>query len=155
MKLAAIDIGSNAVRLLFVSVIEDKDGPNFVKESMIRIPLRLGEEVFLEGKLTKDKIKKLVLTMQAFQKLMKVQEVDKYMACATSAMREASNARKAIKAVYEKTGIDIEVISGQREAEIIFSNHAEQFSAHPDKNFIYIDVGGGSTELVLIHKGIW
>jgi exopolyphosphatase / guanosine-5'-triphosphate,3'-diphosphate pyrophosphatase len=154
VKIAAIDIGSNAVRLLFISVLETAGGPSFVKESMIRIPLRLGEEVFLNGKLPKDKLKKLVLTMQAFQKLIKVQEVDLYKACATSAMRDASNARKAIKMVYEKTGIEIEVISGQREAELIFSNHAEKFSTDPDKNYLYIDVGGGSTELILIHKGV-
>ena len=153
MKFAAIDIGSNAVRLLFVSVIETATGPHFVKESMIRIPLRLGEEAFLAGKLSKEKLKKLLQTMQAFQKLMKVQEVDMYKACATSAMRDASNARKAIEMVYKKTGIDIEIISGQREAELIFSNHAENFTKDPDKNFLYIDVGGGSTELVLISKG--
>jgi len=153
MKLAAIDIGSNAVRLLFVTVIETANGPCFVKESMIRIPLRLGDEAFLNGKFSKAKQKKLIETMEAFERLMKVQEVDMYKAFATSAMREASNARKTADKVYRKTGIKIEIISGQREAEIIFSNHAEKFSTHPDKNYLYIDVGGGSTELILISKG--
>ena len=153
MKLAAIDIGSNAVRLLFVSVIDTANGPCFIKESLIRIPLRLGEESFLNGKFSKEKQKKLIQTMEAFALLMKVQGVDRYLAYATSAMREADNARKTVDKVYRKTGIKIEIISGQREAEIIFSNHAEKFSTHPDKNYLYIDVGGGSTELILISKG--
>lgn len=153
MKLAAIDIGSNAVRLLFINVYETPDGPSYVKDAMYRVPLRLGEEVFKKGKLSKKKIKDFVNTMQAFKKLMKVHDPVAYMACATSAMREAENAKEVLEKIKKKTGIKITVISGQEEADILFSNHVEQFQPDPDLNYMYIDVGGGSTELVLISKG--
>jgi exopolyphosphatase/guanosine-5'-triphosphate,3'-diphosphate pyrophosphatase len=153
VKLAAIDIGSNAVRLLFINVYETPDGPSYVKDAMYRVPLRLGEEVFRKGKLSKKKIKDFVNTMQAFKKLMKVLDPVAYMACATSAMREAENAKEVIEKIKKKTGIKITVISGQEEADILFSNHVEQFQPDPDLNYMYIDVGGGSTELILISKG--
>ena len=153
MKLAAIDIGSNAVRLLFINVYETPEGPSYVKDAMYRVPLRLGEEVFKKGKLSKKKIKDFVNTMQAFKKLMKVHDPVAYMACATSAMREAENAKEVLEKIKKKTGIKITVISGQEEADILFSNHVEQFQPDPDLNYMYIDVGGGSTELVLISKG--
>lgn len=153
MKLAAIDIGSNAVRLLFINVYETPEGPSYVKDAMYRVPLRLGEEVFKKGKLSKKKIKDFVNTMQAFKKLMKVHDPVAYMACATSAMREAENAKEVIEKIKKKTGIKITVISGQEEADILFSNHVEQFQPDPDLNYMYIDVGGGSTELILISKG--
>jgi exopolyphosphatase/guanosine-5'-triphosphate,3'-diphosphate pyrophosphatase len=153
VKLAAIDIGSNAVRLLFIHVYETPDGPKYVKDAMYRVPLRLGEEVFKKGKLSKKKVRDFVLTMQAFRKLMKVHDPVAYMACATSAMREASNADEVIQKIKKKTGIKISIISGQEEADILFSNHVEQFQPDPSLNYLYIDVGGGSTELVLICKG--
>lgn len=153
MKLAAIDIGSNAVRLLFINVYETPEGPKYVKDAMYRVPLRLGEEVFKKGKLSKKKVKDFVNTMQAFKKLMKVHDPVAYMACATSAMREASNAEEVIQKIKKKAGIKISVISGQEEADILFSNHVEQFQPDPNLNYMYIDVGGGSTELILICKG--
>jgi exopolyphosphatase/guanosine-5'-triphosphate,3'-diphosphate pyrophosphatase len=153
MKLAAIDIGSNAVRLLFIYVYNTKNGPKYVKDSMYRVPLRLGEEVFKKGKLSKKKIKDLVNTMIAFKKLMKVHQPVAYMACATSAMREAKNAHEALAIVLEKSGINIDVITGAEEAEMIFSNHVEQISLKPNQNYLYIDVGGGSTEIILMSKG--
>jgi exopolyphosphatase/guanosine-5'-triphosphate,3'-diphosphate pyrophosphatase len=153
VKLAAIDIGSNAVRLLFINVYETPEGPKYVKDAMYRVPLRLGEEVFKKGKLSKKKVKDFVNTMQAFKKLMKVHDPVAYMACATSAMREASNAEEVIQKIKKKAGIKISVISGQEEADILFSNHVEQFQPDPNLNYMYIDVGGGSTELILICKG--
>lgn len=153
MKLAAIDIGSNAVRLLFINVYETPEGPKYVKDAMYRVPLRLGEEVFKKGKLSKKKVKDFVYTMQAFKKLMKVHDPVAYMACATSAMREASNAEEIIQKIKKKSDIKITVISGQEEADILFSNHVEQFQPDPNLNYMYIDVGGGSTELILICKG--
>lgn len=153
MKLAAIDIGSNAVRLLFINVYETADGPQFIKDAMYRVPLRLGDEVFQKGKLPKEKTKELIYTMQAFKKLMKVHQPVAYMACATSAMRDAANAQHVLEKVKKKSGISISVISGQEEAEMIFSNHVEKLSTDPDSNYLYIDVGGGSTELVLMSGG--
>lgn len=153
MKLAAIDIGSNAVRLLFINVYETPEGPKYVKDAMYRVPLRLGEEVFRKGKLSKKKVKDFIYTMQAFRKLMKVHDPVAYMACATSAMREAANAEEVIQKIKKKTGIKISIISGQEEADILFSNHVEQFQPDPNLNYLYIDVGGGSTELILISKG--
>jgi len=153
MKLAAIDIGSNAVRLLFINVIDSAEGPQYIKDSMYRVPLRLGEEVFRKGKLPKKKMKDLVHTMVAFQMLMKVHKPEAYMACATSAMRDAQNAKEAIKRVKEKANIHIDVITGEEEAEMIFSNHVEKMSLKPYNNYLYIDVGGGSTEVILISNG--
>lgn len=153
MKLAAIDIGSNAVRLLFINVYDTPEGPQFVKDAMYRVPLRLGDEVFQKGKLPKEKTKELIYTMQAFKKLMKVHQPVAYMACATSAMRDASNAEAVLDKVKKKSGIRITVITGQEEAEMIFSNHVEKLSTDPNSNYLYIDVGGGSTELVLMSGG--
>jgi exopolyphosphatase/guanosine-5'-triphosphate,3'-diphosphate pyrophosphatase len=153
MKLAAIDIGSNAVRLLFINVIDSPEGSQYIKDSMYRVPLRLGEEVFKKGKLSKKKMKDLVNTMIAFKKLMNVHKPEAYMACATSAMRDAQNANEALKRVKEKAKIQIDVISGEEEAEMIFSNHVEKLSLKPNNNYLYIDVGGGSTEVILISKG--
>lgn len=153
MKLAAIDIGSNAVRLLFIHVYETENGPKYVKDAMYRVPLRLGEDVFKKGKLSKKKVKDFVYTMQAFKKLIKVHEPVAYMACATSAMREASNGEEVLDKIKKKAGIKITIISGQEEADFLYSNHVERFQAEPDKNYLYVDVGGGSTELILISKG--
>lgn len=153
MKLAAIDIGSNAVRLLFMNVYETENGPVFVKDAIYRVPLRLGDDVFLKGKITKEGKRRTLDTMIAFKKLMLVHGTEGYMICATSAMRDAKNAKEIIKAVKKKTGLEIVVISGAEEAEIIFANHVEKMRLQPDKNYLYIDVGGGSTELVLIKKG--
>lgn len=153
MKLAAIDIGSNAVRLLLVNVYDTPEGPTYVKDALYRVPLRLGEDVFTKGKLSKNKIKDFVNTMMAFRKLMKVYQPAAYMACATSAMRDAKNGKEVLEKIKSKTGIEIRIITGQEEADLIYSNHVEKLQPDPARNYLFIDVGGGSTELILVSKG--
>lgn len=153
MKFAAIDIGSNAVRLIFINVYETPAGPQFVKDAMYRVALRLGEESFLKGKISKSKEEELLSTMKAFKHLIDIHKPVDIMACATSAMRDAKNAKDITAKVFKKTGIDIKIISGQKEAEFILSNHVEKFQLDVNKNYLYIDVGGGSTELILLSKG--
>lgn len=153
MKFAAIDIGSNAARLIFINVYETPAGPQFVKDAMYRVALRLGEESFLKGKLSKTKIDNLVSTMKAYKHLIDVHEPVQVMACATSAMRDAKNAKEIVEKVYKKTGIKIDIISGQREAELVMTNHVEKFTLQENKNYLYVDVGGGSTELILLSQG--
>jgi exopolyphosphatase/guanosine-5'-triphosphate,3'-diphosphate pyrophosphatase len=149
--LAAIDIGSNAARLLICEVVKHDKEIEFSKLNLIRIPLRLGFDVFEKGYIGFRKKKMLLNTIDAFSALMKVYEVDHYIACATSAMRDASNSKEIIKEIKADTGIKIEVISGDLEAEIIYENHiAELLDA--SKSYLYIDVGGGSTEVTLFHK---
>ena len=151
MILAAIDIGSNAARLLISEVVKHDKEIEFNKLNLIRIPLRLGFDVFEKGYIGFRKKKMLINTIDAFSALMKVYEVDHYIACATSAMRDASNSKEIIKEIKADTGIKVEVISGDLEAEIIYENHiAELLDA--TKSYLYIDVGGGSTEVTLFHK---
>ena len=151
MILAAIDIGSNAARLLVCEVIKTSTNTEFNKLNLIRIPLRLGFDVFEKGYIGFRKKKMLLNTIDAFSALMKVYEVDHYIACATSAMRDASNSKEIIKEIKTDTGIKIDVITGDLEAEIIYENHiAELLDAN--KSYLYIDVGGGSTEITLYHK---
>jgi exopolyphosphatase / guanosine-5'-triphosphate,3'-diphosphate pyrophosphatase len=123
LKFAAIDIGSNAVRLLLSNVIEEDKKTTFRKSSLIRMPLRLGEDSFNSGVISERRIKKLVLTMLAFKYLMEVEDVVSFRACATSAMREAVNKDEVIKRVKKESGIDIEIIGGKEEAEIIYSSN--------------------------------
>lgn len=151
MILAAIDIGSNAARLLICEVIKHGTETEFNKLNLIRIPLRLGFDVFEKGYIGFRKKKMLLNTIDAFSALMKVYEVDHYMACATSAMRDASNAKEIIKEIKTDTGIKIDIITGDLEAEIIYENHIAEL-LDPDKSYLYIDVGGGSTEVTLFHK---
>lgn len=153
MKFAAIDIGSNAVRLIFINVYETPTGPQFVKDAMYRVALRLGEEAFLKGKISEKKTEELLSTMKAFKHLIDVHKPVQIMACATSAMRDAKNAKEIVAKVLKKTGIDIKIITGQKEAELILSNHVEKLQLEENKNYLYIDVGGGSTELILLSKG--
>jgi exopolyphosphatase/guanosine-5'-triphosphate,3'-diphosphate pyrophosphatase len=149
--LGAIDIGSNAARLLICEVVKHGNETEFNKLNLIRIPLRLGFDVFEKGYIGFRKKKMLLNTINAFSALMKVYEVDHYIACATSAMRDASNSKEIIKEVRVETGVKVEVISGDLEAEIIYENHiAELLDAN--KSYLYIDVGGGSTEVTLFHK---
>jgi exopolyphosphatase / guanosine-5'-triphosphate,3'-diphosphate pyrophosphatase len=149
--LAAIDIGSNAARLLICEVVKHDKEIEFNKLNLIRIPLRLGFDVFEKGYIGFRKKKMLINTIDAFSALMKVYEVDHYIACATSAMRDASNSKEIIREIKADTGIKVEVISGDLEAEIIYENHiAELLDA--TKSYLYIDVGGGSTEVTLFHK---
>jgi len=153
LKLGAIDIGSNAVRLLLMNVHETSEGPQFIKNTIYRVPLRLGEEAFLKGKISDKKAADLIKTIKAFRNIIEVTNTKIYRACATSAMRESSNSEKIIARVEEKTGIQIEVISGTEESEIIFGNHNEKTYSNGISNYLYIDVGGGSTELVLMSEG--
>lgn len=152
MKLAAIDIGSNAVRLLLVNVYEGKSGPNFKKQDLVRVPLRLGDDAFKLKKISREKIDKLLLVMKSFRALIDFYEVDGLRACATSAMRDASNGAEIAALIKKEAGIAIEVIDGKTEAQVIFANHiAEELDQGRD--YLYIDVGGGSTELTLFSKG--
>ena len=147
MKLAAIDIGSNAARLLITEVTTDKNNKaSFTKLSLVRVPLRLGFDVFESGKISAHKAGLLLLTMKGFLNLMQAFEVKKMRACATSAMRDAANAHEIITSVKKETGIDIEVISGGDEASLVFENHIAE-NLNKDHSYLYIDVGGGSTEL--------
>lgn len=151
MVLAAIDIGSNAARLLICEVVKKGKETEFNKLNLLRIPLRLGFDVFEKGYIGGTKKKMLINTIKAFSNLLKVYEVEHYMACATSAMRDAENAKEIIKEIKSETSIEIEIISGELEAEIIYENHIAEF-LDKDKSYIYIDVGGGSTEITLYHK---
>ncbi|MGL4853443.1 MAG: Ppx/GppA family phosphatase [Phocaeicola sp.] len=144
---AAIDIGSNAARLLIKSV--DPDAPEekrFKKKLMVRVPLRLGFDVFSMGELSEKKEKNLRRLMKSFENLMKIYEVDDYRACATSAMRDARNGKEIIKKIEKSTNIRIEIIDGKEEARMVYSNHLECASDRVG-NFVYVDVGGGSTEV--------
>jgi exopolyphosphatase/guanosine-5'-triphosphate,3'-diphosphate pyrophosphatase len=152
MKFASIDIGSNAVRLLFTKVYKDEENNKvFKKESLFRMPIRLGDDVFSNKKVSKEKINSLLNTMIAFKYLIDAYDPIDYKACATSAMREAANQNSIVKLIKDRAGIDIEIIDGKREAEIIYENHIAE-ELNPNKNYLYIDVGGGSTELALISK---
>jgi exopolyphosphatase/guanosine-5'-triphosphate,3'-diphosphate pyrophosphatase len=151
MKFAAIDIGSNAVRLLLARVFENPDGPFIKKESLVRMPIRLGDDAFLRKTIPQEKIKKLSNTMLAFKHLMDAYEPIDYLACATSAMREADNSQKIINEIAKYSGLKLEVIDGKKEASIIFSTHIAE-KLDPNMAYLYIDVGGGSTELTLFHK---
>ncbi len=148
LKFGAIDIGSNAVRLLITNVFESENGPVFKKSSLIRVPIRLGEDVFTDGVIGTVKGAKLVDTMRAFHLLLGVHDVVSFRACATSAMRNATNGEELVERISEEAGLDIEVIQGKKEADIIFSNHFEE-KLMKDRSYLYIDVGGGSTELTV------
>jgi exopolyphosphatase / guanosine-5'-triphosphate,3'-diphosphate pyrophosphatase len=150
--LAAIDIGSNAARLLISDASVYKDGSvDYTKLTLLRIPLRLGFDVFDGGVVTKEKKQKLVETLKAYKLLMDIYNVEAFRACATSAMRDASNGPEILKQIYEETGLNIEIISGQEEANIIYETHiAEKLS--DNRSYLYIDVGGGSTEVTLFSE---
>lgn len=150
---AAIDIGSNAVRLLIKSIDRDAvQEKKFKKVMLLRVPLRLGFDVFSIGELSDKKADKLRRLMKAFRQLMKIYEVDDYRACATSAMRDARNGMEIIKKIDKDTGIRIEIIDGQEEARMIYNNHVECLEDRLG-NYMYVDVGGGSTEINLLTNG--
>lgn len=150
---AAIDIGSNAVRLLIKHVEEDSNGvPHFSKVLLLRIPLRLGFDVFAMGKISEQKEKNLIRLMKSYRHIMKIYDVDSYRACATSAMRDAANGMQIIKYIRKKTDIKIDIIDGQEEARMIYNNHIEQLEDRTG-NYMYVDVGGGSTEINLLSQG--
>lgn len=152
MRYAAIDIGSNAIRLLIADVIENNGSVSFKKNTLVRVPLRLGDDAFLQQHISDKKIVDLLKTMQAFRNLIDVYKVADYMAMATSAMREAKNGPELVQLIKEKADIDLEIVAGQKEAKIIYANHSEQ-SIDKSKNYLYIDVGGGSTELSVFSEG--
>lgn len=151
---AAIDIGTNAVRLLIKKVKNDEVpmDKRFTKTLLLRVPLRLGFDVFSLGNISDTKAKKLQRLMKAFRQLMKIYEVTDYRACATSAIRDAANGKEIIKKIQKDTGIDIEVIDGQEEAQIIYKYHIE-CTTNNVGNYLYVDVGGGSTEINLQVNG--
>lgn len=152
LKFASIDIGSNAIRLLFDNVFETVNGPVFKKALLVRVPIRLGEDAFITGKISDENIIHLVDCMKAFAFLMKAHEVISYKAFATSAMRDASNTDEIIERIKKESGINIEIISGDKEADLISSRFLPN-NLKSKKQVIYMDVGGGSTELSLIDKG--
>ncbi len=152
-KYAAIDIGSNAVRLL-ISTITEQEGkePIFKKTSLVRVPIRLGADVFMTKLISEENKIRLKDTMEAFKLLMKSHKIQKYKACATSAMREADNGEEVAKLILEKTGIEINIIDGTDEAAMIAATDLNVL-IQSDKTYLYVDVGGGSTEFTLYSKG--
>jgi len=152
VRYAAIDIGSNAVRLLIADIIGHKEQYNFKKNTLLRVPLRLGDDAFIHQEISPRKAESLIKTMKAFRELMDVYQVEDYMACATSAMRDAKNGADIVAEV-RKNGINIDIIEGAKEAEIIYNSHWDN-KIEKDKVYLYIDVGGGSTELSLFANGV-
>lgn len=148
LRYAAIDIGSNAVRLLIADISLGNQRYEFKKNTLIRVPLRLGDDAFLNKEISERKIEDMVKTMTAFKNLMDVYQVSHYIACATSAMREAGNGKEIVKIIKRKANINLEIIEGQREASIIAANHIEE-TLDENRGYLYIDVGGGSTELTI------
>jgi exopolyphosphatase/guanosine-5'-triphosphate,3'-diphosphate pyrophosphatase len=152
-KYAAIDIGSNAMRLLIANIIEEKGKETlFSKSSLVRVPIRLGQDAFTVGEISEENIDRMVDAMKAFKLLMKVHKVEKYMACATSAMREAYNGKEVVEIIKNKSDIKIEIIDGKREAAIIATTDLH-YLLKTENNYLYVDVGGGSTEFSLFSGG--
>ncbi len=150
--LAAIDIGSNAIRLV-INYIENGSKPTFKKAAFLRVPLRLGEDVFTIGEIGEEKRAKLCEAMTSFKAVMTTYNVQKYRACATSAMREARNGAEVVEFIREKCGVNIEIISGQEEAKTIFEAGDVAGLMNSRDSYIYVDVGGGSTEVTIYSSG--
>ena len=152
-KYGAIDIGSNAIRLL-VSNIIIKEGKEtqFKKSSLVRVPIRLGADSFVKGIISEANIKRMIDAMQAFKLLMDVHSVERYKACATSAMREAKNGTEVVEKIFNETGVQIDIIGGKEEAAIISSTDLNQLIGG-DNSYLYVDVGGGSTEFTVFSEG--
>ncbi|HLW62131.1 MAG TPA: hypothetical protein VKY33_01905 [Flavobacterium sp.] len=152
-KYAAIDIGSNAMRILIANVIEEENKPTqFNKSHLVRVPIRLGQDAFTVGEISEDNAERMIKAMQAFKLLMEVYKVEKFAACATSAMREAFNGRELVEEITQKTGIEIDIIDGKTEAAIISNSELATY-IKDDGHYLYVDVGGGSTEFTLFSKG--
>jgi exopolyphosphatase/guanosine-5'-triphosphate,3'-diphosphate pyrophosphatase len=152
-KYAAIDIGSNAMRLLITNIVEQEGKETqFNKSALIRVPIRLGQDAFTVGEITSENVDRMVDAMTAFKLLMKVYKIEKYKACATSAMREAYNGKEVVDIIKQKAEIDIDIIDGKVEAAIIASSDLHSFLS-TDKTYLYVDVGGGSTEFSLFSDG--
>jgi len=154
-KYAAIDIGSNAIRVLISNVFKFKNNPPlFVKNEIIRVPIRLGEDSFTIGEISKINIKKIIKALRAFRLLMEIYEVKDYMICATSALRESTNSKDIVELVKDNLDLNIQVIDGRKEAQIISNINVFNFNDSTNsKNFLYVDVGGGSTEFSILIDG--
>lgn len=152
-KYGAIDIGSNAIRLLVSNVIvsEDKE-PQFKKSSLVRVPIRLGADAFVSGIISKKNTTRMINAMKAFKLLMDVHGVERYKACATSAMREAKNGKEVVEKIFSETDVQIDIIGGKEEAAIISSTDLDELM-QGDNSYLYVDVGGGSTEFTIFSKG--
>jgi exopolyphosphatase/guanosine-5'-triphosphate,3'-diphosphate pyrophosphatase len=148
-KFASIDVGSNAVRLLFTNVFETPNGPVFRKLSLVRVPIRLGEDAFIHGKIGEKKSDQLIKTMQSFRHLMNVHQVLNYKAVATSAMREASNSTLIVSEIKKYADIDLDIIGGEQEADAISFEDLPSYMPHMDRA-VFVDVGGGSTEITYL-----
>jgi exopolyphosphatase/guanosine-5'-triphosphate,3'-diphosphate pyrophosphatase len=151
-KYAAIDIGSNAVRILVTNVVSYKKKTIFLKNALVRVPIRLGQDSFTSGKISDKNIKRMIKSMKAFKLLMQVHEVKDYLAFATSALRDAKNGSYLVEKVFKKSGIKIEIIDGKKEAKII-SNTNVFDTINKEKTFLYVDIGGGSTEFSVLING--
>ncbi|TDE27569.1 MULTISPECIES: Ppx/GppA phosphatase family protein [Flavobacterium] len=152
-KYAAIDIGSNAMRLLIVNIVEQEGKePQFNKSSLVRVPIRLGQDAFTVGEISEENLERMCDAMKAFNLLMKVHKVERYMAFATSAMREAYNGKEVVALIKKKADIKIEIIDGKKEAAIIASTDLHHL-LKTDETYLFVDVGGGSTEFTLFSNG--
>tara|TARA_B100000989_G_scaffold295276_1_gene275995 strand:- start:2585 stop:3466 length:882 start_codon:yes stop_codon:yes gene_type:complete len=151
-KYAAIDIGSNAIRLLVSNVIKYRKEQVILKNALVRVPIRLGEDSFTSGTISKKNKKRIVKSMKAFKLLMKVHGVKVYMAYATSALREAKNGKNVVKEIFAKSGVKVEIIDGKKEARIISNTNLFNVEGN-EKTFLYVDVGGGSTEFSILKNG--
>lgn len=150
---AAIDIGSNGARLLIKNVKEDSMGNvEFTKVLFLRIPLRLGKDVFSIGEISDERERMMMCMTKSYKQLMRLYNVEMYRACATSAMRDARNGKRILKRIKKKTGIDIEILNGSEEAKILYNNSLEAADCI-NGNYAYVDVGGGSTEISLLSNG--
>jgi exopolyphosphatase/guanosine-5'-triphosphate,3'-diphosphate pyrophosphatase len=153
LRLAAIDIGSNAARLLIQDVIIGPQGkPDFVKLALVRVPLRLGFDVFERGELSEQKIVMMIKTLKSYQLLLEVYDVKHMKTAATAAMRDAANSKEVLRRIKQETGMDLDIISGEEEASFIYENHVAE-NLDVNESYLYIDVGGGSTELTFFSDG--
>jgi len=151
-RYAAIDVGSNAVRILITNVVSYKKKTVFLKNALVRVPIRLGQDAFTSGKISDKNIKRMIKSMKAFKLLMEVHGVKDYLAFATSALRDAENGPYLVEKVLKKSGIKIEIIDGKKEAKII-SNTNVFDTINKEKTFLYVDIGGGSTEFSILING--
>lgn len=152
LNFAAIDMGTNAVRMLIKGTDQPGSDVLLSKEFLIRVPLRLGQEVFTSGHIPASKIRKLIQLIQSFKLLMEIYEVVDFRACATSAMRDADNGKEITRQILDETGVSVDIIDGKTEASIIYNSHICDIF-YEKRNFIFADVGGGSTEITIIHNG--
>ncbi|XOV68537.1 MAG: Ppx/GppA phosphatase family protein [Fluviicola sp.] len=152
-RYAAIDIGSNAIRMLFVEVYERPEGVAFKKLTLVRLPVRLGEDAFVHGKISEKKRQHIIQMAHSFNYLSNIFEVSDYRATATSAMRDSENGKEIIDEILDKTGVNIEIIAGEEEASILYEAILSTGKIQNDERYMLIDVGGGSTEINFFDKG--